>query len=222
MNKVFNILDVPRFARPCLSEIDVIQTAQELRIRLQTTGWMSYNPLWPRINFVKGKVVSEDVIKTWWKSESLIEAMMILKDEFAQSDPWYGFTENLRDISGILFKPTVKGIRVRPERFEALVINPRKGQPIDDYDARFLARAAYEEHCIDDPNNPEPVIIDLSKPKFSKVRLRRRFTNMRERMISIEEFEQILGTFFEAAQIAGYEIPYVPGSFSADLFRRRR
>jgi hypothetical protein len=40
-------------------------------------------------------------------------------------------------------------------------------------------------------------------------------------MLSLEEFEEAVNRFFEAAAIAGFPIVYHDGDFTADLFRRR-
>jgi hypothetical protein len=52
----------------------------------------------------------------------------------------------------------------------AVLINARKGQRLFPEHLRFLARGVYELHCIDDPNDPIPLIIDVSEHEKGKGR----------------------------------------------------
>lgn len=216
--KFFEALDIPRFARPNLIKLDPYLTAQELKDRLSGNGFMSYEPLWPKMSEVTKRQVTDFEIGVWWKSAILISAMTLLRDEYDRAGIWYGFKRTPRSILGLMFKPSVRGVLFANGKAEAHLINPRKGQRLTEECIAFLKRAAYEEHCISDPNNPQPVVVDTSS---SSDRKPRRFRASRsDEMVSVDEFERIVNLFFEAAAIAGFPITYHEGDFTADLFRR--
>lgn len=217
MTKVFEALDIARFARPSVLDLDPMLTSIELRERLAGKGFMSYEPLWPRIADIARRNVTDFEIGSWWNSATLISAMITLRDEYGRAGTWYGFKRTPRKILGLLFKPSVRGVLFANGMPTAHLINPRKGQRLSQECIAFLARAAYEEHCIGDPSNPKPVIVDTSSPTDKKPRNLRKFEA--PEMISLEEFEDIVNRFFEAASIAGFPLQFHDGDFTADLFR---
>jgi hypothetical protein len=79
----------------------------------------------------------------------------------------------------------------------------------------------HEFHSIDDPNNPIPMIVDVSASDDGKRKLRTHVLEPGE-MMSLEEFESILRRFFEALALAS--VTTIPEGLNkiADLFRRRR
>ena len=87
--------------------------------------------------------------------------------------------------------------------------------------ARFLARGIYEFHSIDDPNDPIPMIVDVSASDDGKRKLKTSIFKSHE-MMGLEQFESILRKFFEALALAG--VTTIPQGLDriADLFRRRR
>jgi hypothetical protein len=221
VSKTFESLDIVRFAVPDVRNLDVGRTAVSLRERLGGTGFMSYDPLWRRVSAVAARSVTDAEIEGWWKSSTLIEAMKVLRDQYADIGRWYHFPQTVRDVLGLSFKSSIRGISFsKTYGAEAHIINPRKGQVLTSDDLAFLARAAYEEHCIDDPNDPQPVVFDLSSRNGSKVRHPTIYRGLTPKMISVEEFESIIEKFFDAAVLAGYQLPEYPGEFTADLFRR--
>jgi hypothetical protein len=61
------------------------------------------------------------------------------------------------------FKPSIKGVWYVDGQAYAVLINARKGQRLFPDHVRFLARGVYELHCIDDPADPIPLILDVSQ-----------------------------------------------------------
>ena len=216
----FDLLDIARFAKPSLVQLDVVMTASELREALASRAFMSYAPLWSRLDRSARGLLTEKMIASLWKQKALIEAMLILNAELRGKGNWYGFGTKPRRVLGLEFKPIVRGVLVTGGRLEASVFNPRKGQPLSEYEVRFLARGAYEEHCISDPSNPVPVVWDLSEKVKGGGRRLVIHRNMIETMVSLDEFEMVVGRFFEAANLAGIPTSYGDGDFTADLFRR--
>jgi hypothetical protein len=166
--KYFEALDVPRFAVPNVLDLDPIRTSANIRERLAGKGFMSYDPLWTRMKKITSEPVSEADIEKWWNSKTLIYAMTTLNLGYGQEGSWYGFKRIPRDVLGVMMKPSVKGVLFRNGRAEAHIINPRKGQILSEDDFRFLGRAAYEEHCRNDPNDPVPVVVDTSEVRDKK------------------------------------------------------
>lgn len=216
--KFFEALDIPRFAKPDLLNLDPVLTAIELRDRLSGKGFMSYDPLWPRLTEIARRKVTDFEIGAWWRSAILINAMVVMREQYDRTGSWYYFRRNPRNILGLQFKPSVRGVLFSSRGSEAHLINPRKGQHLSSDDIAFLLRAAYEEHCINDPNNPVPVVVDVSSPKAKEQRSIRVFRDLE--MMPLGEFERIVDRFFEAAAIAGFPIVHHDGDFTADLFRR--
>jgi hypothetical protein len=101
-----------------------------------------------------------------------------------------------------------------------LGINPRSSQVIDEDDAAFWARGLYELHGVDDPNDPTPMIVDLSdRYGAGRILYPRWFDG--DSMMSAALFEEIISRFFAAMEIAG--LTSVPKSVPdmTDLLRRR-
>jgi hypothetical protein len=102
-----------------------------------------------------------------------------------------------------------------------VLINARKGQPLSWDDVRFLARGVYELHCIDDPNNPIPLIVDLSQHKEDKERKSRIYKISPEEAVSIEAFEFSVREFLVALSLTGISLPPPPDvAHILDLFRK--
>ena len=88
---------------------------------------------------------------------------------------WYRHIEKPKRVLGFWFKPSIKGVWWVEGKGYAVLINPRKGQPLFRDHVRFLARGIYELHCVEDPNDPVPLIIDVSAPEFGKSRILRTY-----------------------------------------------
>jgi hypothetical protein len=103
----------------------------------------------------------------------------------------------------------------------AVLINARKGQPLSRDDVRFLARGVYELYCIDDPNNPTPLIVDLGQRPDDEERKARIYEVPIEEAISLEAFESSVREFLVAMSLAGISAPPPPEiEHVLDLFRR--
>lgn len=218
MAKTFEVLDVIRFASPNVRQIDPFHTSTLIRERLSGKGFMDYRPLWSRMPSITARFVSDAEISMWWQKAALINAMHAINGSYRQAGSWYGFSRVQRNIFGVQMKPSVRGVLFRNDRAEAHLINPRKGQILSENDFRFLARACYEEHCRNDPNDPIPFVVDTSEVKKGKGRIVRDRECTNSDMISVDEFESIMDLFFQSIQLAGYPIDYRSGDFSSDMF----
>jgi hypothetical protein len=88
-------------------------------------------------------------------------------------------------------------------------------------DVRFLARGVYELYCIDDPNNPIPLIVDLGEHSEDHVRKSRIYEIPVEEAISLEAFEMSVREFLTALNLAGISLPPAPDvEHILHLFRR--
>ena len=86
------------------------------------------------------------------------------------------------------------------------MINARKSQSLFPEQLRFLARGVHELHCIDDPNDPIPLIIDVSAPDGEKRKLRPYIMPV-EKAISLDEFDDAVRQFLKALELAGVALP---------------
>ena len=104
---------------------------------------------------------------------------------------------------------------------QAILINCRKSQPLSLNDIRFLARGVYEFYCIDNPNNPIPLIVDLGQHSEDRERKARLYEVPIEEAISLEAFESSVREFLSALNLAGISLPPPPDvEHILDLFRR--
>lgn len=102
----------------------------------------------------------------------------------------------------------------------AVLINARKRQRLFSDHLRFLARGIYELHCIDDPNDPIPLIIDLSEHNLNEGRLLNVNEFPIENAVSLDEFDAAVREFVKALQLAGVARA-LPNGNILNLFRRR-
>ena len=84
---------------------------------------------------------------------------------------------------------------------------------------RFLARGVHELHCIDDPNDPIPLIIDLAQHSRSVGRELHVYEMPEEQAISFEEFDEAIRQFLKALELAGVAVPSEADNV-VDLFKR--
>jgi len=84
-----------------------------------------------------------------------------------------------------------------------------------------LARGVHELHCIDDPNDPTPLIVDLSKHEDDDGRKLRVHPVLPDEAASLENFEHSVREFLVALNIAGISLPIPPSVENVlDLFKR--
>jgi hypothetical protein len=62
-------------------------------------------------------------------------------------------------------------------------------------------------NCIDDPNDPIPLIIDVSEPDKGKGRVLRAHVVPVEKAISLDEFDEAVRQFLKALELAGVALP---------------
>lgn len=215
--KFFELIDFPKFARPSISIIQPALTAAELIERLGGGGFMSYNQVWPRVgDVIRGKATDDFILQTFksykasWKNESIRDVVRLLRKYFGGKGTWYPEPSKPKFVLGFWFKPSIKGIWFFNGQAYAVLVNPRKQQPLSNEDVRFLARGIYELHCRNDPNDPIPLIVDLSEREKGKGRELRAFTVGESDAISLELFEQSLKEFLVSLNIAGISLPVPP------------
>jgi hypothetical protein len=125
-------------------------------------------------------------------------------------------------VLGFWFKPRIKGVWFYEGRAYAVLINARKGQPLTMEDVKFLARGVYELHCIDDPNDPIPLIIDLSEHETKKGRDLRVYAIEADEAVSLMQFEAALREFLVALNMAGISLPLPPAIENVtNLFKKK-
>lgn len=226
--KFFELLDIVKFARPDIVTLQPSPTARLLTERLGGGGFMSYGALYSRIRFIVSGLATDKFIQDEfsfyedeWKNKSLQEAFALLRDHMKGKGNWYTISTRSTYILGFWFKPSIKGFWYHDGQTYAVLINARKGQPLDQNAVRFLARGVYELHCIDNPNNPIPLIIDLSKHAEDKERKARVYPVPVEEAVPLEAFEQTVKDFLVALNQAGIALPSPPEvEHILDLFRR--
>jgi hypothetical protein len=225
--KYFDIFDFPKFGRPNVIDIDPAQTAREVSLRLGDGGFMSYGSVWPHMGRAVSGRLSPAVIEAMfsfyrdeWKNENLREVLTLLRDFFGGRGTWYPMPSKPIYVLGFWFKPSIKGVWFVDGRAHAVAINARKHQPLSPDDVRFAARGIYELHCISDPNDPIPLILDLSAPTKAD-RVPRAYPVPVEEAITLEAFEHSVREFLVALSQVGLSLPPPPPHASIiDLFRR--
>lgn len=225
--KVFELLDFPKFAYPSVFGMDAVLTSTNVLERLGGGGFMSYGPIWSRMQAIIGGHATEQFItdefafyKEPWKNDSLREAVRLLKRHFGGRGTWYHASPKPISVLGFLFKPSIKGIWFVDGKAYAVLINARKRQRLFPEHIRFLARGIYELHCINDPNDPIPLIIDLSEHNLGEGRLLNVHEVAVERAITLDQFDVAVREFVKALELAGVARA-VPGGSIIDLFRKR-
>jgi hypothetical protein len=227
--KRFELRDCPKFAYPSLTDIDVPATAANIVERLEGKGFLNYGQIWPLLpDITAGRMDEAAILRalngypTKWKNENLQQVALLLRDLFGGKGRWYraGSTP-FEVLPGAYFKPSIQGTWYFDKRAYSVSINARKYQRVMLDHARFLARGVYEFHSIDDPNDPVPLIVDVSASEDGRRKLKT-FVYDTSEMMSLEQFEWILRKFFEALALAG--VTTIPEGLDkiADLFRKRR
>ncbi|MCC8956156.1 hypothetical protein H8B02_22815 [Bradyrhizobium sp. Pear77] len=225
--KTFELLDFPKFAYPSVVGMDAVLTSQNVSDRLGGGGFMSYAAIWPRMAAIVGGHANDAFIEKEfgfydedWKNESIRDAVRLLRKHFGGRGTWYSLPTKPISVLGFLFKPSIKGIWFVDGRAYAVLINARKRQRLFPDHLRFLARGVYELHCIDDPNDPTPLIIDLSEHDLGEGRSLNVHEMPVESAISLDEFDAAVREFVKALELAGVARALPDGSI-IDLFRKR-
>lgn len=226
--KFFELVDFPKFSVPSVLSIDPPMTALNLVDRLGGKSFMSYGQIWPRIDDVVRGYATEDYIlrefrsyEASWKNDSIRTAVRLLAQHLGGKGVWYPEKGRPRHVLGFWFKPSIRGIWFHKERAHAVLINARKGQPLTTEDVRFLTRGIYEIYCRDDPNDPVPLIIDLSEHEKGQDRELNVHCLDIESAASVEEFERSVRQFVASLNMAGVAQPLPDGLGSViDLFKK--
>jgi hypothetical protein len=227
--KTFELLDFPKFATPSVMHIDAAQTAGNLIERLGGVSFMSYGQIWPRMSAIVNGFATETFISQEfnaysddWKNSSIQDAATLLAEHFGGRGKWYPFSTKPVYVLGFWFKPSIKGIWFVDGRAHAVLVNARKGQRLPDEVIRFLARGVYELHCVDDPNDPVPLIVDLSEQRKGEGRSLRVHITPAERAITLDEFDAAVREFVKALALAGVALPSETDSESmVNLFKKK-
>lgn len=226
--KYFELLDFPKFAYPSVLSMDSALTANNLIERLAGKSFMSYSMVWPRIEAIVAGHANEAFITSEfnrygdsWKNENLREVARLLRKHFGGRGRWYREPSLPTKVLGFWFKPSIKGVWWVDGQAYAVLINARKQQPLFPEHVRFLARGIYELHCINDPNDPIPLIIDVSSPDSSKDRELRVYEVPVERAASLEEFDDAVRHFLKALELAGVALPTDDALDVLDLLKKK-
>lgn len=226
--KYYELLDVPKFALPDVLTIQAEPTSFNLAERVAGGGFMSYGQIWSRFDLlVRGYATDEFIeaaftaYKDEWKNKAIRIAYGLLRDYFGGKGRWYKMPNVRTYVLGCWFKTSIKGYWAHKGRVYAVLVNCRKSQPLSPSDVRFLARGIYELHCIDDPANPTPLIVDLGHHPSDPERKARIYELPVAEAISLEAFESSVREFLVALNLAGVSLP-PPSDVEhiLDLFRR--
>jgi hypothetical protein len=226
--KYYELLDMPKFALPDVLTLQAEPTSFNLAERAVGGGFMSYGQIWPRFEVIVRGFATDNFIessftayKAEWKNKAIRAAYRLLRDYFGGKGNWYRIPTIRTYVLGCWFKTSIKGFWVHDGKVYAVLINCRKTQPLSSGDIRFLARGVYELHCIDDPNNPTPLIVDLGHYSEDRERKARIYEVPIEEAISLEAFESSVREFLVALNLAGISMPPPPDvEHILDLFRR--
>ena len=170
----------------------------------------------PRVSSPKSSVFT----RTTGRTISIADAVRLLRKHFGGRGTWYPLSTRPVSVLGFLFKPSIKGIWFVDGKAHAVLINARKHQCLFPEHLRFLARGIYELHCIDDPNDPIPLIVDLSEHDLGKGRLLHVHSMPVEQAITLDEFDSAVREFVRALELAGVARAIPDGSI-IDLLKKR-
>jgi hypothetical protein len=207
-------LDFPKFAAPSVLEIDAAVTSIRLIDRLGGKSFMSYAAIWSQMSAIVSGFATDgfittafDIYEDEWKNEAIREATRLLKRHFGGRGRWYPFLSKPLYVLGFWFKPSIKGIWFVDGQAYAVLINARKGQRLSGDHVRFLTRGVYELHCVDDPNDPIPLIVDLSEPQIGEDRRLQVHNIGVANALTLEQFDRIIREFVKALKLAGVAVP---------------
>ena len=212
--KTLELLDFPKFAAPTLLRLDAPLTSISLIERIGGKSFMSYGQIWPRMAAIVGGFATDDYITSQfnayddeWKNNSIRDAVRLLKEHFGGRGRWYSMGTQPLHVLGFWFKPSIKGIWYVDGQAYAVLINARKGQRLQPEHLRFLARGIYELHCVDDPNDPIPLVVDLSERQIGEGRRLSVHAIPPEQAITLDKFDSTVREFLRALELAGISTP---------------
>ena len=226
--KYFELVDFPKFSVPSVLSIDPPATALNLVDRLEGKSFMSYGQIWPRIDdIVRGFATEAYILREFkaygasWKNESIRNAVRLLCQHLGGKGNWYPEKGKPKHVLGFWFKPSIRGIWFFEGKAYAVLINARKGQPLSVEDIKFLTRGIYELYCRDDPNDPVPLIIDLSEHEKGEDRELHVHNVPVTGAATIDQFERSVRRFVTGLNLAGVAQPLPPSLDSIiDLFKK--
>lgn len=225
--KFFELLDIVRFARPHVLSMDATRTASHLQDRLGGKSFMSYGQIWSRLgDIVRGSLAAKHLESAFasygadWKNKSIQDCALLLIGVMGGKGNWYPVKSAAKFVLGVAFRPSIKGFWFYEGQSYAVAVNARKGQPLSGDGVKFLARGIHELYCRDDPNNPLPMIVDLSELESGRGRNVRVFVITETESTELSQFEHSLSQFFSSLKIAGIAVPEAPTEGIVDLFRR--
>jgi hypothetical protein len=212
--KTFELLDFPKFAAPSALQIDAAMTSVQLVNRLGGKSFMSYAAIWSQMRTIVNGAATDrfieiqfDIYEDEWKNEAIRDATRLLNQHFGGRGRWYPFPAKPLYVLGFWFKPSIKGVWFVDGQAYAVLVNARKGQRLLDEHVRFLTRGVYELHCVDDPNDPIPLIVDLSEPRIGEGRRLRVHNIGVANAITLEQLDRIIREFVNALKLAGVTVP---------------
>src|ERR1051326_8271150 len=215
--KFYELLDVPKFALPDVLTIQAQPTAFNLAERAVGGGFMSYGQIWSHFDLMVRGLATDEFIETAftaykddWKNKAIRVAFRLLRDHFGGKGRWHKMPKDRKFVLGCWFKTSIKGYWVHDGRVYPVAVNCRMSQCLSPSDIRFLARGIYELHCIDDPNNPIPLIVDLGEHPGDSERTARVYEMPVKEAISLETFESSVREFLVALSLAGISLPPPP------------
>jgi hypothetical protein len=227
---VVELLDVVQFATPNISKLDLDLTAKKI-IRFKKTGTpKSYNiafDLLPKI--ATGFLKREDVI-AYLNTHHIVDWRPFVEDVgsrlfdiFSEMGcSWYPIGRKpIPTFSDVWSKPAIRGVAVKDGEARPCLINPRASIYLgNENNLSFIGRGVHELHVIDDAQAKGMLIVDLGKHPLTKARENRIHYSEEIKLMSLEEFENILRRFVEAVKLAGFNA--VPESVYtvSDLFRK--
>jgi hypothetical protein len=144
----------------------------------------------------------------------------LLRDHFGGKGQWHRMPITRTFVLGCWFKTSIRGFWINDGKVYAALINCRKSQALTHSDVQFLARGVYELYCIDDPNDPIPLIVDLGLHTEDKERKARVYEVPVKEAVPLEAFETSVREFLLALNLAGIALPPPDVEHILDLFRR--
>jgi hypothetical protein len=226
--KFFELLHVVKFGLPDALTLQAEATSYNLAERVVGGSFMSYGAMWSRLDVLVRGHATDDFIETTfsfyehdWKNKSIQEAFRLLREYFGGKGRWYAAPRYPTFVLGFWFKPSIKGYWFHEGKAYAVLINARKSQPLTSIDVRFMARGVYELHCREDPNDPIPLIVDLSQHDGDAERKARVYEVPADEAVSLEAFETSIREFLVALNLAGVALPPpLEVEHILDLFRK--
>lgn len=221
------LLDVIQHAKPHIRSIDVERTAESLK---KVRGSIrNYNMAIDEIgSLCSGIQKLPDLIAflrthpnpDWHKH--LEDVGTRLWQIFGEApSTWYKIGRKpIESLGGLLIKPSIRGFWSIGGKAYPCLINARSSVYLEtNSNLPFVARGVYEFHVRDEIGVSGPVVVDLGRDPATATRANRVHWLLEEKMLSVDEFEDIMRKFNDALSLAGYQPKTVHSAI--DLFRPR-